>query len=57
VTKTAVGIVELLPSLLLKCASGAQIAVTKTATHIAVIASDAHISGTTQGNGRRSRST
>ena len=55
VTKTAVGMVELLPSVLLNLASGPQIAVTKTAIHIAVIASDAHISGTSRSD-RRSRS-
>ena len=55
VTKTAVGMVELLPSLLLNLASGPQIAVMNTATHMAVIASDAHISGTSR-NDHRSRS-
>jgi hypothetical protein len=52
VTKTAVGMVELLPSLLLNLASGPQIAVRKTAIHIAVIASDAHISETRRRNHR-----
>jgi hypothetical protein len=56
VTKTAVGIVELLPSTLLNVAFGPQIAVTNTATHIAVIASDAHISGTRRSDDHRSRS-
>ena len=44
VTKIAVGMVELFPSLLLNLASGPQIAVMKTATHMAAIATDAHIS-------------
>src|SRR6516165_1778223 len=44
VTKTAVGMVELLPSLLVNRASGPQIALKTTATHMAVIAMEAHIS-------------
>jgi len=56
VTKTAVGMVELLPSLLLNLASGPQIAVMKTATHMAVIARDAHISRTIGSEGHRGRS-
>src|SRR3974377_2153867 len=44
--------VELLPSTLLNLASGPQIAVTKTATHMAVIASDAHISGISRSDHR-----
>jgi hypothetical protein len=56
VTKTAVGIVELLPSTLLNLASGPHIAVMKTATHIAVIASDAHISGMARSDHHRGRS-
>ena len=47
-----VGMVELFPSLLLNLASGPQIAVTKTATHMAVIASDAHISGMSRSDHR-----
>jgi hypothetical protein len=54
--KTADGIVELFPSLLLNFASGPQIAVMKTATHIAVIASDAHISGMSHRDDHRGRS-
>ena len=56
VTKTAVGMVELFPSLLLNLASGPQIAVMKTATHMAVIASDAHISGMSRNDHHRGRS-
>jgi hypothetical protein len=56
VTKIAVGIVELLPSLLLNCASGPQIAVMKTATHMDVIASDVHASGMSCRNHQRVRS-
>jgi len=48
--------VELLPSLLLNLASGPQIAVMKTATHMAVIASDAHISGMSRSDRQRGRS-
>ena len=55
-TKTAVGMVELFPSLLLNLASGPQIAVMKTATHMAVIASDAHISGMSRSDHHRGRS-
>ncbi|HEX6763577.1 MAG TPA: hypothetical protein VF094_12335 [Gaiellaceae bacterium] len=44
-TKTAVGMDELLPLLPLNCALGPQIAVTNTAIHMDVMASDAHISG------------
>jgi hypothetical protein len=44
--------VELFPSLLLNLASGPQIAVMKTATHMAVIASDAHISGMSRSDHR-----
>ena len=44
--------VELLPSLLLNLASGPQIAVTITATHMAVIASDARISGISRSHQR-----
>ena len=56
VTKTAVGMVELLPSTPWNCASGPQIAVTKTATHMAAMASDAHISGTARSTDQLGRS-
>jgi hypothetical protein len=56
VTKMAVGMVEWLPSTLLKFASGPQIAVMNTATHMAVIASDAHISGMSGSDDHRGRS-
>jgi hypothetical protein len=52
VTKTAVGMLELLPSVLLNLASGPQIAVTNTATHMAVIASDPHTSGMSRSDHR-----
>jgi hypothetical protein len=56
VTKTAVGMVEPLPSVLLNLASGPQIAVMDTATHMAVIASDAHSSGISRSDAHRGRS-
>jgi hypothetical protein len=55
VTRTAVAMVELFPSLLPNLVSGPQIAVMKTATYRAAIASDAHISGMS-GSDHRDRS-
>jgi hypothetical protein len=48
--------VELLPSTALNLASGPQIAVVNTATHMAVIASEAHISRTSRSDDHRGRS-
>ena len=48
--------IEPLPSTLLNLASGPQIAVMGTAIHMAVIASDAHISGMSRSDDHRGRS-